>query len=171
MTVWLNWLILPQSLWENWLCGSSMLGLSLFSFALWRVMRELRMRVSFEQSASTLAIENEKLLARSMQLASDLDMLQETISGIGNKGDDWLGQLRFLHGAQKRENDRHSALLRCARSCVNTLRPLAGLTQHTRGSVLVTSLFGRRPQWPCAHRAAATHTALRLRPLDAPKHP
>jgi hypothetical protein len=37
---------------------------------------------------------------------------QDTIGAIGNKGDDWLGQLRFLYSAQKRENDRHSLLLR-----------------------------------------------------------
>jgi hypothetical protein len=39
-------------------------------------------------------------------------MLQDTIGAIGERGDDWLGQLRFLHAAQKRENDRHSLLLR-----------------------------------------------------------
>ena len=39
-------------------------------------------------------------------------MLQETIGAIGDKGDDWLGQLRFLYEGQKRENDRQGLLLR-----------------------------------------------------------
>ena len=41
-----------------------------------------------------------------------MTMLQDTIGAIGDKGDDWIGQLRFLYQAQKRENDRHSLLLR-----------------------------------------------------------
>ena len=46
------------------------------------------------------------------QLQADLTMLQDTIGAIGDKGDDWIGQLRFLYSAQKRENDRQSLLLR-----------------------------------------------------------
>ena len=59
-----------------------------------------------------LAEENAALKQSSVQLSSDLTMLQETIGAIGDKGDDWLGQLRFLYMSQKRENDRQSMLLR-----------------------------------------------------------
>ena len=56
--------------------------------------------------------ENAALKQSSEQLQYDLTMLQETIGAIGDKGDDWLGQLRFLYEGQKRENDRQGLLLR-----------------------------------------------------------
>lgn len=104
----LVWLLLP----EGWFCDTGMLGASLLALSLWRSNRELRMRVAFEQSAQQLTEENAALKASSQQLSSDLVMLQDTIGALGDKGDDWLGQLRFLHAAQKRENDRHGMLLR-----------------------------------------------------------
>ena len=72
----------------------------------------LRLRHTFEDSARQLTEENASLKQSSVQLSSDLTMLQETIGAIGDKGDDWLGQLRFLYMSQKRENDRQSMLLR-----------------------------------------------------------
>merc|ERR1719230_748881 len=45
-------------------------------------------------------------------MSSDLEMLKSTIGAVGDKGDDWIAQLRVLYAAQKRENDRHSLLLR-----------------------------------------------------------
>ena len=106
------WLLLPRGMWEGWMCGYGMLGASLFALALWSANRQLRMRVAFETSANRLSEENAALKGHAEQLQSDLVMLQETIGALGNKGDDWLGQLRFLYQAQKRENDRHGLLLR-----------------------------------------------------------
>ena len=151
----LFWFVLPQGWWEDWLCGHAMAALSLVCFSLWRVLRELRMRHTFERSAQLLVNENEALKKSSDQLRGDLDMLQDTIGkrspahkrpqpsvhrapvtvrrasaphffththasrvrardsgAIGDKGDDWLGQLRGLYHSQKRENDRQAFLLR-----------------------------------------------------------
>ena len=105
------WLILPQSWWQGWLCGYSMLGAAILAFSLWRNTRAAA-RLTFERSATLLSEENAQLKQSSEQLSSDLNMLQDTIGAIGDKGDDWIGQLRFLYQAQKRENDRHSLLLR-----------------------------------------------------------
>jgi len=95
-----------------WLCGYAELVLALCALILWRLNRELRTRRSLEDTASRLERENATLQASSQQLSGDLDMLKDTIGAIGDKGDDWLGQLRLLYKAQKRENDRHSLLLR-----------------------------------------------------------
>ena len=103
------WLVLPQ---DSWLCGYTMLGVSALSGTLWNTLRELRVRHSLQQSAQQLELENHKLRAATEEMSSDLDMLKSTIGAIGDKGDDWLSQLRVLHMAQKRENDRHSMLLR-----------------------------------------------------------
>ena len=73
------WFVLPQGWWENWLCGHAMLALSLVCFAMWRTLRELRMRQTFEKSAELLNTENEALKQSSHQLQSDLTMLQDTI--------------------------------------------------------------------------------------------
>ena len=108
----LFWLLLPRGMWEGWLCGYGMLGASLLAFTLWRTSRELRMRVAFERVASELSEENASLKASSAQLKGDLVMLQDTIGALGDRGADWLGQLRVLYAAQKRENDRHGLLLR-----------------------------------------------------------
>lgn len=108
----LFWLLLPSGMWEGWLCGYGMLVLSVTCFSLWRVMRELRLRTTFEQAARQLGAENATLKQSSEQLQSDLTMLQDTIGALGDKGDDWLGQLRGLYLSQKRENDRQSLLLR-----------------------------------------------------------
>lgn len=97
---------------QEWLCGYGLLGLCACALLVARLLRELRTRVSFEASASALAAENESLRLTSAGLSSDVEMLKETIGAIGDKGDDWLGQLRTLHAAQRRENDRHSLLLR-----------------------------------------------------------
>ena len=75
-----------------------------------------------------LSEENAQLKQSSEQLSSDLTMLQDTIGAIGDKGDDWIGQLRFLYQAQKRENDRHSyscAAMRASSCCSSssTLTP------------------------------------------------
>ena len=56
-----------------------MAALSLVCFSLWRVLRELRMRHTFERSAQLLVNENEALKKSSDQLRGDLDMLQDTI--------------------------------------------------------------------------------------------
>jgi hypothetical protein len=112
ITAFVVWLVLPQGLWEKWLCGYGMLGVSLLAGSLWKAQRELRTRFTVEETAERLQAENEKLLASTMQMSSDLDMLKDTIGAIGDKGDDWLSQLRAMYLAQKRENDRHSLLLR-----------------------------------------------------------
>ena len=57
----------------------------------------LRLRHTFEDSAKKMIEENAALKQSSEQLQYDLTMLQETIGAIGDKGDDWLGQLRFLY--------------------------------------------------------------------------
>ena len=74
--------------------------------------RELRTRYSFETSALQLEEENSRLREASAQMSSDLAMLKDTIGAVGDKGDQWIGQLRVLYLGQKRENDRHSMLLR-----------------------------------------------------------
>ena len=106
------WLLLPRSMWEGWLCGYGMLFASFLGFSLWRNSRELQLRTTLEASAKSLAEENSTLRASTDQLRSDLLMLQDTVGALGDKGDDWLGQLRFLYNAQKRENDRQSLMLR-----------------------------------------------------------
>ena len=106
------WLAFPGALSEGWLCGYGMLGASLFALSFYFSNRQLRMRVAFETAAQRLSEENEALKASSEQMQSDLVMLQDMIGALGHKGDDWLGQLRFLYEAQKRENDRHGLLLR-----------------------------------------------------------
>lgn len=108
----LYWLLLPRGMWDGWLCGYGMLGASLLALALWSANRQLRMRVAFETSAQRLSEENAALKGHAEQLQNDLMMLQDTIGALGNKGDNWLEQLRFLYNAQKRENDRHGLLLR-----------------------------------------------------------
>jgi polyferredoxin len=70
------WLLLPESWWQGWLCGYSMLGMALLAFAMWRATRELRLRLSLETSAASLVEENAKLKASSEQMSSDLNMLQ-----------------------------------------------------------------------------------------------
>ena len=105
----LFWLVLPE---PEWLCGYSMLALSLVAWALWTAQRELRTRYSFETSALQLEEENGRLREASAQMSSDLAMLKDTIGAVGDKGDQWIGQLRVLYLGQKRENDRHSMLLR-----------------------------------------------------------
>lgn len=100
------WLILPRDLWEGWLCGYSMLNVGLLALALWRVARELRLRQTLEESVQKLSEENTQLRSSTEQLGADLTMLQDTVGALGNKGDDWLGQLRFLYFAKKR-GDQH----------------------------------------------------------------
>ena len=97
---------------QDWLCGNSLLVLALVALVLWRLNRELRIRHSLQQTAGRLEHENAALQQTTAQLNGDLEMLKHTIGAIGDKGDDWLGQLRLLYKAQKRENDRHSLLLR-----------------------------------------------------------
>ena len=97
---------------QDWLCGYGLLLLSLFSMTLWKVLQELRLRQRVERTAIELEAQNTELRSSVAQLGSDLDMLKDTIGAIGDKGDDWIGQLRFLWHAQQRENDRHSMLLR-----------------------------------------------------------
>mmetsp|Transcript_10743 Transcript_10743/g.27583 ORF Transcript_10743/g.27583 Transcript_10743/m.27583 type:complete len:285 (-) Transcript_10743:239-1093(-) len=97
---------------QDSLCGYGLLLLALCAAILWRLNREMRTRKSLEEVAASLKEENEALRESTTTLSGDLEMLKETIGAIGDKGDDWLGQLRLLYSAQKRENDRHSLLLR-----------------------------------------------------------
>jgi len=106
------WLVLPQPLWEPWLCGYGLFFLSLIAFLLWRILGELRTRLTVEDAASRLEQENKKLRATSELMDTDLEMLKQTIGAVGEKGDDWIAQLRTLYAAQRQENDRHSMLLR-----------------------------------------------------------
>lgn len=103
------WLVLPE---PDWLVGYSMLGLCLSCWALWLAQRELRTRVTVESSAAALKQENERLRELTATMGSDLEMLKTTIGAIGDKGESWLAQLRVLYEGQKRENDRHSMLLK-----------------------------------------------------------
>lgn len=115
-----------QYLIDEELTGVGFTGMGIFAGISLFTIRKIRLRAALKKSVNVLKQENDELKEQNDRLAvtvtdleniktgmhNDLSLLKETIGLADENADELIEKLRSIHNKLKKENDRHSLLVK-----------------------------------------------------------